>query len=88
MGSEVSYIGLIWYSHWSERNQKYVEEIREKVGLKNILSQTLLQDRDDLNTWREKLDEFYWSTNVNDKKALVTKAHDVQIRGQFISERA
>ena len=88
MGSEVSYIGLIWYSHWSERNQKYVEEIREKVGLKNILSQTLLQDRDDLNTWWEKLDEFYWSTNVNDKKALVTKAHDVQIRGQFISERA
>jgi len=88
MGSEVSYIGLIWYSHWSERNQKYVEEIREKTGLKNILSQTLLQDRDDLNTWREKLDELYWSTNVNDKKALVTKAHDVQIRDLQMMVRA
>lgn len=84
MGSQVGYIGLVWYSHWSPENQKYVEEIREKVGLMNILSQTLLQDMDDLNRWREKLDQFYWSTNVNNKKALVTRAHDVQIRGQFI----
>ena len=81
MGNDVSYIGLIWYSHWSEQNQEYVEEIREKTGQKNILLQSVLQDKHDLKRWKEKLEGDYWSTNICDKAALVFKSHDVQIRG-------
>ena len=81
MGNDANYVGLIWYSHWSEHNQKYVEDIREKTGEKSILLQSLLQDRHDLKQWKEKLDGNYWSTSICDKEPLVFKSHDVQIRG-------